>query len=56
MDGKPPIFLGGGGDVTNEIRYRMKIILEDESYWIDYNKNIKEVLMKLSKENLRRSK
>lgn len=56
LDGNPPVFLGSSGNVTNEIRNRMKTILEDESYWIDYNKNIKEVLSKLSKDNLRYEK
>ena len=56
VDGNPPIFLGNGANVTNEIRNRMKVILENENYWIYYNENIKEVLSKLSKENLRYEK
>lgn len=56
VDGNPPIFLGNGSDITNEIRNRMKTILEDENYWDNYNENIKEVLLKLSKENLRHKK
>ena len=52
VDGNPPMFLGDSGNITNEIRNRMKSILEDEGYWIDYNGNIKEVLLKLSKENI----
>lgn len=31
----------------------MKTILEDESYWAGYNKRIKNVLLKLSADNLR---
>jgi ATP-dependent Lhr-like helicase len=53
IDGNPPMFFGDGGNITNEIRNRMKSILENESCWIDYNKNIKEVLSKLSEENLK---
>lgn len=53
LDGNPPVFLGAGGDVTDEIRSRMKTILEDESYWAGYNKRIKNVLLKLSADNLR---
>lgn len=56
VDGNPPMFSGGGGNITNEIRSRMKTILEDRSYWIDYSDNIKKVLLKLSKENLRYEK
>jgi len=56
VDGNPPIFLGNGANVTNEIRNRMKVILENENYWIYYNENIKEALSKLSKENLRYEK
>jgi len=56
VDGNPPIFLGSGANITNEIRNRMKVILENENYWIYYNENIKEVLSKLSKENLRYEK
>jgi len=56
VDGNPPMFLGDGGNITNEIRNRMKSILEDENYWIGYNENIKEVLGKLSKENLKYEK
>ena len=56
VDGNPPIFLGNGANVTNEIRNRMKVILENENYWIYYNENIREVLSKLSKENLRYEK
>lgn len=56
MDGNPPIFLGGGGNITNEIRNRMKNILEDKNYWNEYNENINEILFKLSKENLRYEK
>lgn len=53
VDGNPPMYFGDGGDVTNEIRIRMKNILEDERYWIDYNENIRDVLWKLSRDNLR---
>ncbi len=56
VDGNPPIFLGSGANITNEIRNRMKVILENENYWIYYNENIREVLSKLSKENLRYEK
>lgn len=56
VDGNPPMFSGGSGNITNEIRSRMKTILEDRSYWIDYSDNIKKVLLKLSKENLRYEK
>lgn len=56
VDGNPPMFLGDGGNITNEIRNRMKAILEDDNYWLDYSKNIKEVLYKLSIENLRYEK
>lgn len=56
VDGKPPMFFGDGGNITNEIRNRMKNLLEDESYWLEYNEDIKEVLLKLSKENLRYEK
>jgi len=51
-DGNPPIFMGSMGNITNEIRDRMKTILEDECYWISYNSNIKKVLQKLSEENI----
>lgn len=53
IDGNPPMFFGNGGNITTEIRNRMKIILKDEDYWRYYNKNIKEVLLKLSQENLK---
>ena len=56
VDGNPPMFLGDGGNITNEIRNRMKAILEDDNYWVDYNRNLKEVLYKLSVENLRYKK
>ncbi len=53
LDGEPPVFAGGGGDITDEIRKRMKEILSEESYWADYNDNIKKVLEKLADENLK---
>ncbi|MGO1372360.1 MAG: helicase-related protein [Senegalia sp. (in: firmicutes)] len=53
LDGNPPMFLGNSGNVTNEIRSRMKAILEDKTYWVNYNDNIKEVLIKLAEENLK---
>lgn len=53
IDGNPPTFFGSGGNVTNEIRNRMKTILSDEKYWGLYNDAIKEILSKLSEENLR---
>lgn len=56
VDGNPPMFLGDSSNVTNEIRCRMKVILEDKSYWINYNESIKEILLKLSAENLRYKK
>lgn len=56
IDGNPPMFFGNAGNITNEIRNRMKSLLEDEAYWIKYNENIKKVLLKLSKDNLRYEK
>lgn len=53
IDGNPPMFFGSGGNVTNEIRNRMKIILSDKKYWELYNDDIKEILSKLSEENLK---
>lgn len=53
VDGNPPMFFGSGGNVTNEIRNRMKIVLSDERYWESYNDDIKEILSKLSEENLK---
>lgn len=53
VDGNAPMFLGGGGDITSEIRNRMEKILRDESLWINYDGEIKEVLSQLANENLR---
>lgn len=53
VDGNPPMFFGGMGNVTNEIRKRMKTILNNEKNWEPYNKQIKEILSKLSEENLK---
>ncbi|MFA5577620.1 MAG: DEAD/DEAH box helicase [Tissierellaceae bacterium] len=51
IDGNPPMFFGSGGNVTNEIRNRMKTILSDKRYWESYNDDIKQILSKLSEEN-----
>lgn len=51
VDGNPPVYFGDGADVTNEIRLRMKNILENEDCWLGYNDNIREVLYKLSRDN-----
>lgn len=53
IDGNPPMFFGDGGNITNEIRNRMKTILKNEGHWECYNDDIKEVLLKLSEENLK---
>lgn len=53
IDGNPPMFFGSGGNVTNEIRNRMKTILRYEDYWESYSDDIKEILSKLSEENLK---
>lgn len=52
-DGNPPNFLGSGANITNEIRERMKEILQQEEYWQNYNSNIKYTLSKLVEENLK---
>lgn len=53
VDGNPPMFFGNAGNITNEIRSRMKTILNDENYRKGYNERIKEILLKLSEENLK---
>lgn len=50
-DGNPPRFFGSGANITNEIRERMKKIINSEDYWQYYDEDIKKVLLKLAEEN-----
>lgn len=52
-DGKPPKFLGVGNPVTREIRHEMERIMRTPSEWKLYDDRIKEMLQKMSEENVK---
>lgn len=51
-DGKPPEFFGDTGLITNEIRQRMRFILDNPQMWSEYDKNIQSALLKMSNDNI----
>ncbi len=55
-NGEVANFLGRGASVSDDIRNKMKEILEDKEGWKKYNKEIKEVLLSLSENNLKYEK
>lgn len=48
-DGKPPVFLGEVGEITDELRKEMKEILFNNEMWEDYSEEIKKILEIISK-------
>ena len=48
-DGRPPIFFGEEGEITDELRKEMKEILFNSKIWEDYSEEIKKVLGVISK-------
>ena len=55
-DGKPPIFFGEGGEITDELRKEMKEILFNSKIWEDYSEEIKKVLEIIFKNIILKSK
>ena len=48
-DGKPPVFLGEVGEITDKLRKEMKEILFNNEMWEDYSEEIKKILEIISK-------
>lgn len=52
VDGKPPKFIAGASNTSNEIRNQMKEILIDTSKWDEYDENIKLTFKKILSQNI----
>ena len=55
-DGRPPIFSGEEGEITDELRKEMKAILFNSKTWEDYSEEIKKVLEIIFKNIILKSK
>ena len=55
-DGRPPIFFGEEGEITDELRKEMKAILFNSKIWEDYSEEIKKVLEIIFKNIILKSK